>query len=96
MPDPTQPVPGPTREQIRSVIARSVIASTGAAWLDWDEAVDKMADAVLALLPARPSPTDDDLSARLHAALRHADRIEAQLDSAHAEIERLRAHQGTA
>ncbi len=49
--DPTQPVPGPTREQI----AEAIVANIGR---DCDD-VNAAADAVLALLPARPSPTDD-------------------------------------
>jgi hypothetical protein len=64
--DLTQPVPGPTREQIASVIENAIYRL-----LDEEGGLDHVAmpvtasaitDAVLALLPARPSPTDLDRS----------------------------------
>jgi hypothetical protein len=52
--DPTQPVPGPTREQIHGAVCEVI----GKHHDRWDLSA-LITDAVLALLPARPSPTDD-------------------------------------
>jgi hypothetical protein len=66
VPDPTQPVPGPTREQIRAVIAAEYVGAS--AQRSNRGRIDRTTDAVMALVPARPSPVSDDVIRDLVAA----------------------------
>ncbi len=106
MPDPTQPVPGPTREQIHGAVCEVI----GKHHDRWDLSA-LITDAIEALLPARPSPTDDDLSELrrlvteydapsstaedLDAIVEAREKLAEAVPGLLAEIERLRAHQGT-
>jgi hypothetical protein len=116
--DPTQPVPGPTREpevvRVAMSICRPCLDGVGQECHTpgcalWMHKVDlPIGPEFYELLPARPSPTDDDrerqrLSARIAELEGVIERLRGQntalgvrIQQGWAEIERRRAHQGTA